>query len=258
MDRARARPKTAGQCFGFGFPASVGASGCPSSCKPCRGARDSFRFGFSGRITVQRPRCSPFGAHRLGSRRPRPGLFPQLRTKTMGRTLENKQQIIEELKGLLGAAEMALVLDYKGLSIKEMSDLRTRLQASSGICKVTKNTLMRRAIDGNSAWSELDSLLTGTNAFVLIKGDVSGAVKAIQAFQKDTKKSDVKGGLFEGKLLSQNDIKALGELPSKEVLIAQIAGAINAVATKLAVGINEVPSGLARALKQHAESGDAS
>jgi large subunit ribosomal protein L10 len=176
----------------------------------------------------------------------------------MGRTLENKQQIIEELKGLLGAAEMALVLDYKGLSIKEMSDLRTRLQASSGICKVTKNTLMRRAIDGNSAWSELDSLLTGTNAFVLIKGDVSGVVKAIQAFQKDTKKSDVKGGLFEGKLLSQNDIKALGELPSKEVLIAQIAGAINAVATKLAVGINEVPSGLARALKQHAESGDAS
>jgi large subunit ribosomal protein L10 len=176
----------------------------------------------------------------------------------MGRTLESKQQIIEELKGLLGEAEMALVLDYKGLSIKEMSDLRTRLQANSGICKVTKNTLMRRAIDGNSAWSELDSLLTGTNAFVLIKGDVGGAVKAVQSFQKDTKKSDVKGGLYEGKLLSQNDIKAIAELPSKEVLIAQIAGAINAVATKLAVGINEVPSGLARALKQHAESGDAS
>ncbi|MBC1259883.1 50S ribosomal protein L10 [Synechococcus sp. BSF8S] len=175
----------------------------------------------------------------------------------MGRTLESKQQIIEELKGLLGEAEMALVLDYKGLSIKEMSDLRTRLQASNGICKVTKNTLMRRAIDGNSAWSELDSLLTGTNAFVLIKGDVGGAVKAVQSFQKDTKKSDVKGGLFEGKLLSQNDIKAIAELPSKEALIAQIAGAINAVATKLAVGINEVPSGLARALNQHAE-GDAS
>jgi len=130
----------------------------------------------------------------------------------MGRTLENKQQIVEELKQLLGEAEMALVLDYKGLSIKEMSDLRTRLQASNGICKVTKNTLMRRAIDGNSAWSELDSLLTGTNAFVLVKGDVGGAVKAVQSFQKDTKKSDVKGGLFEGKLLSQSDIKAIGDL----------------------------------------------
>jgi large subunit ribosomal protein L10 len=171
----------------------------------------------------------------------------------MGRTLASKQQIVDELKGLLGEAEMALVLDFKGLSIKEMSDLRIRLQASKGVCKVTKNTLMRRAIDGNTAWSNLDSLLTGTNAFVLVKGDVGGAVKAVQSFQKDTKKSEVKGGLFEGKLLSEKDIKAIGDLPSKEVLMAQIAGAINAVATKLAVGINEVPSGLARALKQHAE-----
>ncbi|MEA5400795.1 50S ribosomal protein L10 [Synechococcus sp. BA-124 BA4] len=174
----------------------------------------------------------------------------------MGRTLENKQQIVEELKGLLGEAEMALVLDYKGLTIKEMTDLRTRLQASNGVCKVTKNTLMRRAIDGDSAWSDLDSLLTGTNAFVLVKGDVGGAVKALQSFQKDSKKSEVKGGLFEGKLLSADDIQAIGDLPSKEVLMAQIAGAINGLATKLAVGINEVPSGLARALKQYAESGE--
>ena len=171
----------------------------------------------------------------------------------MGRTLESKQQIVDELKGLLGEAEMALVLDFKGLSIKEMSDLRIRLQASKGVCTVTKNTLMRLAIDGNTAWANLDSLLTGSNAFVLVKGDVGGAVKAVQSFQKDTKKSEVKGGLFEGKLLSEKDIKAIGDLPSKEVLMAQIAGAINAVATKLAVGINEVPSGLARALKQHAE-----
>lgn len=171
----------------------------------------------------------------------------------MGRTLASKQQIVEELKGLLSEAEMALVLDFKGLSVKEMTDLRTRLQAANGVCKVTKNTLMRRAIDGDSTWSNLESLLTGTNAFVLVKGDVGGAVKAVQAFQKDAKKSETKGGLFEGKLLSQADIKAIGDLPSKEVLMAQIAGAINAVATKVAVGINEVPSGLARALKQVSE-----
>ena len=171
----------------------------------------------------------------------------------MGRTLENKQQIVQELKELLGQAEMALVLDYQGLSVKEMTDLRSRLQASNGVCKVTKNTLMRRAIDGDSSWANLDPLLTGTNAFVLVKGDVGGAVKALQSFQKDTKKSELKGGLFEGRLLSQDDIKAIGDLPSKEVLMAQIAGAINAVATKLAVGIKEVPAGLARSLKQHAD-----
>jgi large subunit ribosomal protein L10 len=174
----------------------------------------------------------------------------------MGRTLESKQQIVGELKELLAEAELALVLDYKGLSIKEMSDLRDRLRAGNGICKVTKNTLMRRAIDGDSSWANLDSLLTGTNAFVLIKGDVGAGVKAVQAFQKDTKKSETKGGLFEGKLLSQDEIKAIADLPSKEQLMAQIAGAINAVATKVAVGINEVPSGIARALKQHAEGGE--
>ena len=114
---------------------------------------------------------------------------------------------------------------------------------------------MRQAIDGNDAWSDLNSLLTGTNAFILVKGDVGSAVKALQAFQKDTKKSETKGGLFEGKLLSHDEIKAIASIPSKEVLMAQIAGALNAVTTKVAVGINEVPAGLSRSLKQHADSG---
>ena len=174
----------------------------------------------------------------------------------MGRTLENKQQIVKEIKSLLSQSEMAVVLDYKGLTIKEMSDLRSRLQSNNGVCKVTKNSLMRRAIDGESSWSDLESLLTGTNAFVLIKEDVGGAVKAIRSFQKDTNKSETKGALFEGKLLSDSQIKEIADLPSKEVLIAKIAGAINAVTTKLAISINEVPSGLARSLKQHSESSE--
>ena len=174
----------------------------------------------------------------------------------MGRTLENKQQIVQEIKTLLNESEMAVVLDYKGLSIKEMSDLRARLQANQGICKVTKNSLMRRAIKGESNWSDLDSLLTGTNAFVLIKEDVGGAVKAVQSFQKETNKSETKGALFEGKLLSDSEIKEIANLPTKEVLMAKIAGALNSVTAKVAISINEVPSGLARSLKQHSESSE--
>tara|TARA_Y100001968_G_scaffold237088_1_gene220417 strand:- start:2606 stop:3133 length:528 start_codon:yes stop_codon:yes gene_type:complete len=174
----------------------------------------------------------------------------------MGRTLENKQQIVKELKGLLDDAEMTLVLDYKGLSIKDISELRTRLQSKSGICKVTKNTLMRKAIEGKPAWSNLDSLLTGTNAFVLVQGDLGGTVKAVQAFQKETQKSTTKGGLFEGKLLSQDEIKAIASLPTKEALMAQIASAINTITTKIAIGINEVPSGLARSLNQHSQKSE--
>tara|TARA_B100001559_G_scaffold295871_1_gene278597 strand:+ start:112 stop:675 length:564 start_codon:yes stop_codon:yes gene_type:complete len=183
-------------------------------------------------------------------------LFLQSDPIIMGRTLENKQQIVGELKELLAETELALVLDYKGLSIKEMSDLRDRLRVNNSVCKVTKNTLMRRAIDGDSSWANLDSLLTGTNAFVLVKGDVGAGVKAVRSFQKEVNKSETKGALFEGKLLSQDEIKAIADLPSREELMAQIAGAINAVATKVAVGINEVPTGMARALKQHAEGGD--
>ena len=174
----------------------------------------------------------------------------------MGRTLENKQQIVKEIKSLLSQSEMAVVLDYKGLTIKEMSDLRSRLQSNNGVCKVTKNSLMRRAIDGESNWSDLESLLTGTNAFVLIKEDVGGAVKAIRSFQKETNKSETKGALFEGKLLSDSEIKEIADLPSKEVLMAKIAGAINGVTTKIAISINEVPSGIARSLKQHSENSE--
>ena len=151
---------------------------------------------------------------------------------------------------------MAVVLDFKGLTIKEMSDLRAKLRSNNGICKVTKNSLMRRAIDGESNWTNLESLLTGTNAFVLIKDDVGSAVKAIQTFQKETNKSETKGALFEGKLLSESEIKEIANLPSKEVLMAKIAGALNAVTSKIAIGINEVPSGLARSLKQHSESSE--
>ena len=113
---------------------------------------------------------------------------------------------------------------------------------------------MRQAIDGSDNWSGLESLLTGTNAFILIKGDVGSAVKEVQTFQKATKKSQTKGGLFEGKLLSQDEIKAIASLPSREALMAQIAVAVNALSTKIAVCINEVPSGLARSIQQHADS----
>ena len=115
---------------------------------------------------------------------------------------------------------------------------------------------MRRAIDGESNWTGLESLLTGTNAFVLIKEDVGSAVKAIQSFQKETKKSETKGALYEGKLLSESEIKEIANLPSKEVLMAKIAGAVNGLATKIAISVNEVPSGLARSLKPHSESSE--
>jgi large subunit ribosomal protein L10 len=171
----------------------------------------------------------------------------------MGRTLENKQAIVAELKELLSDTQLAVIVNYRGLTVAELTDLRRRLLPTGAVCKVTKNTLMWIAIEGDKTWEPMTELLSDTNAFVLIKDDIGGALKAYQDFQKATKKSELRGGVMEGRVLTEADVKAIADLPSKEQLMGQIAGAINGVATKLAVGINQVPSSLARALQAIAD-----
>ena len=85
----------------------------------------------------------------------------------MGRTLEDKQEIVTELKTLLDESQSAFVIDYAGLSVAQIGDLRTRLRDSGTVCKISKNTLLKRAIDGQAQWQELESLLTGTSAVML-------------------------------------------------------------------------------------------
>ena len=104
----------------------------------------------------------------------------------MGRTLANKQALVSEMKTLLSESESAFVIDYKGLSVAEIGDLRNRLRDSGAVCKISKNTLLKRAIDGQDQWQELESLLTGTSAVLLTKEDIGSAVKAYKKFQKDT------------------------------------------------------------------------
>jgi large subunit ribosomal protein L10 len=172
----------------------------------------------------------------------------------MGRTLENKKEIVADLKETLSESTLALVIDYQGLTVSEITDLRRRLRPSGTVCKVTKNTLMGIAIQDQEKWQPLSELLKGSSAFLLVKEDFSSAIKAYQDFQKVTKKTELRGGVMEGRLLKETDVKALGDLPSKEQLMGQIAGAINALATKIAVGINEVPGSLARALQAVADA----
>lgn len=171
----------------------------------------------------------------------------------MGRTLENKQAIVAELKETLNQSQLAVVINYKGLTVAEITDLRRRLLPKGAVCKVTKNTLMRIAVEGDPTWEPMTQLLSDSSAFLLIKDDVGGALKAYQDFQKASKKTELRGGVMEGRALTEADVKAIADLPSKEQLMAQIAGAINGVATQLAVGINEVPSSLARALQAVSE-----
>ena len=176
----------------------------------------------------------------------------------MGRTIEDKQALVAEIKESLTECQLALVINYQGLTVAEITDLRRRLRPTGTECKVSKNTLMGIAIDGQDQWQPMSELLNGSSAFLLVKEDISGAIKAYQEFQRVSKKTELRGGVMEGRLLKEADIKALGDLPSKEQLIAQIAGAINALASKIAIGINEVPASLGRGLKAYSEKDGAS
>ncbi|HEY9742563.1 MAG TPA: 50S ribosomal protein L10 [Coleofasciculaceae cyanobacterium] len=171
----------------------------------------------------------------------------------MGRTLESKQELVADLKQTLSESQLAFIIDYQGLTVAEITDLRRRLRPTGTVCKVTKNTLMRRAIDGDDNWQPMTEFLIGSSAIMLVKDDIGGAIKAYQDFQKATKKTELRGGVMEGRALNEAQVKAIGDLPSKEQLIAQIAGGINAVATKLAVSINEVPASLGRSIRAIAD-----
>jgi ribosomal protein L10 len=123
----------------------------------------------------------------------------------MGRTLENKKEIVAELQELLSDSQLAMVIDYKGLSVAEITDLRNRLREKGAICKVTKNTLMRIAVENDENWKPMTQFLKDSSAFLLVQEDLGGAIKAYKAFQKDTKKTELRGGVMEGRALSTAD-----------------------------------------------------
>lgn len=161
-----------------------------------------------------------------------------------------KAEVVEEVRSLLQASQMVLVIDYKGLTVAEMNQLRAELRKANSVCMVVKNTLMRRAIADQQAWAGIAPFLAGPSAFILIRGDIATALKAYQDFAKQTKKTEFRGAAMEGLSLTLEQAKAIAELPPKEVLIAQVAGSLKSVATKLAVGLNAVPTQVARGIQE--------
>ena len=168
----------------------------------------------------------------------------------MGRTIEDKQVMVAELKETLSQSQLAMVIEYQGLSVAVITDLRRRMRPTGTVCKITKNTLMGIAVEGDDKWQPMKEFLAGSSVFLLVQDDMKAAVKAYQEFQRVAKKTELRGGVMEGRALTQDDIKALTELPSKEELMARLAGGINAISTKLAVGLNAVPTQLAVGIKE--------
>ena len=158
-------------------------------------------------------------------------------------------EMMENIKADLEGVSAVWVVDACGLTVKEVEGLRRTIRESGAIMKVYKNTIMQKAL-AELDMVNMDEILAGPSAFVFCGGDVAAAAKAVTEFAKENEKLEVKGGMMDNTFVSAEEIKAIASLPSKEVLLAQIAGAISGVARGLAVSINGIPSGLARAIQQ--------
>ena len=164
---------------------------------------------------------------------------------------QNKE-MLENIKADLEGVSAVWVVDYRGLTVKEIQNLRHTVREAGAGMKVYKNTLMRIALE-QSDLPTLDDLLEGPSAFVFAGDDVAAAAKAVKNFAKDNQNLEIKGGLMEGKAVTAAEVEAIASLPSREELIAQIAGAISGVARGLATTVNGVPRGLAQVVKAVAD-----
>ena len=159
------------------------------------------------------------------------------------------QEMMANIKADLEGVNAVWVVDACGLTVKEVEALRRAIRESGAIMKVYKNTIMQKAL-AELDMVNMDEILAGPSAFVFCGGDVAAAAKAVTEFAKENETLEVKGGMMDNTFVTAEEIKAIASLPSKEVLLAQIAGAISGVARGLAVSINGIPSGLARAIQQ--------
>ena len=158
-----------------------------------------------------------------------------------------KEQKISQMKEKMEKAKVAIVTDYKGLSVEEITKLRRSIQKEDGDYMVTKNTLAKIAIKGTE-YEVLADALTGPVAIAFGFDDQVAPAKALAKFIKETKKGEILAAAMDGKLLSASEAKALANLPSKHEIIAKMLGCINSPASGIANSINAVMSSLTRAM----------
>jgi large subunit ribosomal protein L10 len=141
----------------------------------------------------------------------------------MNRT--ERQETVESLTAVLKSAPNVYVTDFSGLNVLRMTELRRRLRAAGVKYVVVKNTLAQRALAANGI-SALDEHLVGNTGLVL-SSDALAAAKVIGEFAKEFEKPTVRIGLVDGKTVAPEQVKRLGEIPSREVLLSQVAGMLN-------------------------------
>jgi len=155
-----------------------------------------------------------------------------------------KQEIVSELNDKFNAAKIVIVVDYKGLSVEQIGELRKQLRDAGIEFKVVKNTLLIRAAK-DTAVDALEKYFTGPSAVTISYDDPVAPAKILSEFAKTNKKLEIKAGVMPpGKSLDIDSINSLAKLPSREVLLSQVLRALNGVPTSLVRALSNVPERL--------------
>jgi large subunit ribosomal protein L10 len=168
---------------------------------------------------------------------------------TSGRTARPKKvATVEEITTKLGQAQAVFVSEYRGLSVKQLAGVRNALRPVGAEHVVYKNTLARIAVR-NAGIDGLEEILVGPSALTFVTGDVAGAAKALRDTSKTMPHLVIKGGTLGGVALSAADVNAIADLPSREELLARIAGAFQAPLVKTAGLLSALPRKFAYGLQ---------
>ena len=161
---------------------------------------------------------------------------------------EEKAAVVAEVRGKLEAADAAIVAEYRGMSVTALASLRRELRNAGAEFKVYKNTLARFAVR-EAGFEGLEQFLTGPTAIAFVQGDAAAAAKALRDHAKANPLLIVKGGVVGSTTMTKRDLDVLADLPSREVLLAQFAGALQAPLVKTAGLLQALPRNMAYGLK---------
>jgi large subunit ribosomal protein L10 len=166
-----------------------------------------------------------------------------------------KASIVSDLSEKLNRSPFLLVTDYKQMKVDQFGELRNRLAPAGAEVRVVKNSFLKRAM-ADSGMPDVADKLTGQTAIVMGEKDVAPVAKILKAFAAEFKIAALKIGVVDKAVMSTSDVEALAELPSREILLAQLLGLLQAPATRLVRILNEPAAAFARLLKAKGDKGE--
>jgi large subunit ribosomal protein L10 len=162
---------------------------------------------------------------------------------------DQKATAIAEIAAQIDESQAVFAVDYRGISVPQVAELRAKLRESDASFKVVKNSLTERAADQVGA-ETLKELLEGPTALTFVRGDIATAAKTVADYGRATQLLPFKGGLMDGAALDPDQIRSLSRLPSREVLYGQLVGVVASPISGLVRTLGALVSGLAVALEQ--------